>query len=102
MLWAGIGLIVLELFADKGACKAFGVKGLQVVDCFAYADEVNRQWGLALGSDGHQYAAFGGAVKFGDDKAGETGVLIEGFDLRQCVLAVGTVHHQKHFSLLFD
>ena len=34
----GIRLIILELFADQRAGKALGVKRLQIIDRFAYAD----------------------------------------------------------------
>ena len=84
-----IRLIILELFADQRAGKALGVKRLQIIDRFAYADEIDRKRLFTLGGDRHQNAAFGGAVQFGNDKTGEAGILIKSLNLRKRVLTVG-------------
>ena len=56
---------------DKRVRKLNGVKGLQIVDGLANADEVN--WKGFFGTHlryGDKNAAFGSAVEFGDDESG--------------------------------
>ena len=47
--------------------------------------------------NGGQHAAFGSAVEFGDDQAGEAQRFVKRFDLRQGVLPGVAVDHQKYF-----
>ena len=47
--------------------------------------------------DGSDDAALGGAVKFGDDEAGNIDGLVEGLDLCQRVLAEVGVEYQQRF-----
>ena len=66
----------------------------KVVDAFADTDEAHRlrHWRAIAAS----IAAPGGAVKFGDDEAGDPDGLVEGAHLRQRVLADIGVEHQQH------
>lgn len=69
--------------------KGCGVKGLEVFDSFACADEMDGEGELLLDSDGG--ATLGGAVELGEDKAGQRGILMEGLGLVEGVLAEGGV-----------
>ena len=66
----------------------------EVVNLLAGADETNRQ--IQLAGDGHDDAAFRGAVELGEHDAGDTGVAPEFARLVQAVLTGGRVEHEQH------
>src|SRR5438067_5040581 len=72
-----------------------GAEGLQVLQFFAHADEVDRHRTGAC--DRGQDAAFRRAVQLGDDQAGQLQSIVEGLDLGQCVLAGVAVDDQQDF-----
>ena len=74
--------------------KSRAVKGREIVDALADADEMHRQL-EALGQH-HQDAAARGAVELGHDQAGHAGDLAEDLDLAERVLPDRGVEHQQH------
>src|SRR5581483_8000467 len=88
VLTSGCGFI-LALHAGDGAREVVRVERLEILDPFADADGVDRQF-EALG-DGDQDAAARRAVELGHDEAGNAGDLLEDFDLIERVLARGGV-----------
>ena len=53
---------------------------------------------LEFGGDGEDDAAFGGAVEFGEDDAGDAGGFGEEAGLLEAVLAGGSVHDEETFD----
>ena len=71
-----------------------GVEGDEVVDFFAGADEADGQ--IQLAGDGHDDAAFRGAVELGQDDSGYAGVAPEFAGLIEAVLPGGGVENQEN------
>src|ERR1700753_3434689 len=66
----------------------------EIVDAFANADEMHRQFMFFRERD--QNAAARGAVKLCHDKTGHAGGAVKCLNLRQCVLAHRRIEHQQH------
>src|SRR5581483_1785869 len=93
---SGCGFI-LALHAGDGAREVVRVERLEIVDPFADANGVDRQF-EAFG-DGDQNPAARRAVELGDDEAGDARDLLEDLDLIERVLTRGGVEHEDHAVL---
>src|ERR1700682_3595756 len=66
----------------------------EIVDAFADADEVNRQFECLR--QGHQEAAARGAVELGHDEPRDPSGTMKRLDLRQRILSHRGIEHQQH------
>lgn len=81
----------LKLFCEEGGGEFFGLKRLQIVCLFAYADEFDGDAEFLL--NGNQHAAAAGAVEFCDDQAGERGGFVKFPRLIEGVSSGGSVQN---------
>src|ERR1700735_1466727 len=79
---------------EEGVDIGLGVEGNEVVDFFAGADETDGK--IQFAGDGHDDAAFGGAVELGQDDAGDAGVAPEFAGLIEAVLPGSCVENQEN------
>src|SRR5689334_13424461 len=89
---SGCGFI-LALHPGDGARKIVRIEWLEIVDPFADADGINRQF-EALGNR-NKDAAPRGAVELGHDEARHAGDLLEDLHLVERVLPSGGVEHEN-------
>src|SRR5579883_1302077 len=78
---------------EEGLGVGVGVEGDEVVDLLAGADEADRQAKFA--GNGHDDAAFGGAVELGEDDAGDADGAGKFAGLGEAVLSGGGVENEK-------
>lgn len=101
--YIGIKILLIRIVgavgAEHGLDEGGRVKGLEVVDLLADADQLDGDAQGVL--DVKDDAAFGGAVQFGQDQTGDIGCLVEGFSLRDSVLAGAGVQDQECFVWRF-
>src|SRR3954447_2186686 len=90
----GVFLFIRSLYSCDRLRKVACREWREILDAFADADEVYRQF--VLFRQRHQDAAACGAVKLGHHKAGDARGTLECFDLRQRILPNGRIEHQQY------
>src|SRR5262249_54959923 len=101
LTWAGLPpagshqLCLAHSFNPRDrACEILRRERREVVDTFAYPDEM--YWQAVFRRNGNQDAAARGAVELGHDKTGDAGEVAKHLDLGQRILPDRGVEHQQN------